>query len=90
MTDPTLTFPELMQQRLNEIKRLTEEAHTLCQQHPESCCNLPETASEEKFHACPFGGKGDQQNRCLLYAYINMFTEVFPETSITENNGGDR
>ena len=73
-----------MKKRFDEIKRLTEEAYTICQQHKDSCANLPETAPEEKFKICPFSGKDEKGDRCLMYAFCNMFNDVFPDITIQE------
>ena len=80
-------FAKQMKKRFDKIKRLTEEAYTICQQHKDSCANLPETAPDEKFKICPFSGKGEQEHRCLMYAFCNMFNDVFPDISITEIEG---
>ena len=79
-----LSLEVQMKKRFDEIKRLTTEAYAICQQHKDSCANLSELAPEEKFKVCPFSGKGEQGARCLMYAFCNMFNEVFPEILITD------
>lgn len=77
-------FEIQMKERFDKIRVLVTEAYTICQQHKDSCANLPETAPDEKFHICPFSGQGEQSERCLMYAFSNMFHDVFPEIMIEE------